>query len=57
MYNVLVDENILVGVKILVVSVIDKDQGLNGEIIYYFDDMDSDLKFFDLNLIIGVIRI
>lgn len=25
MYNVLVDENILVGVKILVVSVIDKD--------------------------------
>lgn len=30
---------------------------MNGEIIYYFDDMDSDLKFFDLNLIIGVIRI
>ena len=55
-YNASVDENTPAGVKILAVSATDKDQGSNGEIIYYFDDTDSDSKLFDLNSTTGVIR-
>ena len=56
LYNASVDENTPAGVEILAVSATDKDQGLNGEIIYYFDDTDSDSKMFDLNSTTGVIR-
>ena len=56
LYNASVDENTPAGVKILAVTATDKDQGSNGEIIYYFDDTDVDSKLFDLNSTTGVIR-
>lgn len=56
LYNASVDENTPAGVEILAVTATDKDQGSNGEIIYYFDDTDSVSKMFDLNSTTGVIR-
>lgn len=56
LYNASVDENTPAGVEILAVTATDKDQGSNGEIIYYFDDSDSDSKLFDLNSTTGMIR-
>ena len=55
-YKAFVDENTPAGVEILAVTATDKDQGSNGEIIYYFDDTDGDSKLFDLNSTTGVIR-
>ena len=56
LYNTSVDENTPAGVEILALTATDEDQGLNGEIIYYFDDPNGDSKLFDLNSTTGVIR-
>lgn len=60
LYNASVDENTPAGVEILAVTATDLDQGLNGEIIYYFandpDSLNSDSSMFDLNATTGVIR-
>lgn len=60
LYNATLDENTPAGVEILSVTATDLDQGLNGEIMYYFvndvDNLNNDASMFKLNATSGVIR-
>ncbi|PFX22302.1 Protocadherin Fat 4 [Stylophora pistillata] len=60
LYNASLNENTPAGVDILSVTATDLDQGLNGEIIYYFandiDSLNNDASMFELNATTGVIR-
>ncbi|XP_056103847.1 protocadherin 1 gamma 22 [Rhinichthys klamathensis goyatoka] len=56
-YETAVDENELIHKEILRVKAIDLDEGLNGEIEYFFSDQTSDTALFNINQQTGAITV
>ncbi|XP_077098992.1 protocadherin gamma-C5-like isoform X36 [Siphateles boraxobius] len=56
-YETVVDENEIIHKEIVRVKAIDLDEGLNGEIEYFFSDQTSDTALFNINQQTGAITV